>query len=248
MLLSFTKKTRAPRVSDASKPVALVTGARTGLGAFIARQLVTAGYRVFGCSRNMPSWEMAGYSHLQADVSNEEQITDLFRRIRRDTARLDVVVNNAGAAAMNHSLLVPFATVERLVRINFSGSFLVAREGAKLMRKARFGRIVNLTTIAVPLRLEGEAIYASTKAAVETMTRIMAFELAEFGITVNAVGPSPVDTNMIRGVPAEAMNRLLSRLAIKRKGTPEDVMNVIDFFIRPESSCITGQIIYLGGA
>ena len=149
---------------------------------------------------------------------------------------------------MNHSLLVPFATVERLVKVNFSGSFLVAREGAKLMRKARFGRIVNLTTIAVPLRVEGESVYAASKAAVETMTRIMAFELAEFGITVNAVGPSPVDTDMIRGVPQEAMNRLLGRLAIKRKGTPEDVMNVIEFCIRPESSYVTGQIIYLGGA
>ena len=224
-----------------------MTGSRTGLGAFIARELVLAGYRVFGCSRGANGWEMHGYTHLQVDISDPDQIAEMFRCIRRDAGRLDVIVNNAGTASMNHSLLMPPATVDRLVRTNFNGSFLVAREGAKLMRKRRFGRIVNLSTVAVPLRLEGEAVYAATKAAVEVMTRIMAFELADFGITVNAVGPSPVDTDLIRGVPEKAIARLVNRLAIKRKGTPEDVMNVIDFFLRPESSYITGQIIYLGG-
>jgi len=190
---------------------------------------------------------MNGYTHLQVDVSDPEQISELFRCVRREAGRLDVIVNNAGTASMNHSLLIPPATVDRLVRTNFNGSFLVAREGAKMMQKRRFGRIVNLSTVAVPLLVEGEAVYAATKAAVEVMTRIMAFELAAFGITVNAVGPSPVDTDLIRGVPEEAITRLVNRLAIKRKGTPEDVMNVIDFFLRPESSYITGQIIYLGG-
>ena len=203
---------------------------------------------MFGCSRNEPGWTLAGYEHLIVDVGQEEQVLQMFRHIRREANRLDVVVNNAGTASMNHSLLVPLATVERLMRTNFTGAFVVAREAAKLMRRAHFGRIVNLSTVAVPLQLEGEAAYAASKAAVEMLTRIMAREFADFGITVNAVGPSPIDTDLIRGVPEDAMARLVNRLALKRKGTAEDVMNVVEFFIRPESSYVTGQIIYLGGA
>ncbi len=230
-----------------TQPVAIVTGSRTGLGAHIARCLVSMGYRVFGCSRNEPGWTLAGYEHLIVDVGQEEQVLQMFRHIRREANRLDVVVNNAGTASMNHSLPVPLATVERLMRTNFTGAFVVAREAAKLMRRAHFGRIVNLSTVAVPLQLEGEAAYAASKAAVEMLTRIMAREFADFGITVNAVGPSPIDTDLIRGVPEDAMARLVNRLALKRKGTAEDVMNVVEFFIRPESSYVTGQIIYLGG-
>jgi 3-oxoacyl-[acyl-carrier protein] reductase len=190
---------------------------------------------------------MDGYVHFEADVTREDQVSGMFRRIRREAGRLDYLINNAGIASMNHSLLAPLSTVERLMSVNFSGAFLVAREGAKLMQKARFGRIVNVTTVAVPLRLEGEGAYAASKAAVEMLTRVMAFELGDFGITVNAVGPSPIDTDLIRGVPEDKMRQLINRLAIKRKGTPEDVMNVVEFFIRPESDYVTGQIVYLGG-
>jgi 3-oxoacyl-[acyl-carrier protein] reductase len=235
-------------MNEDRKLTALVTGSRTGLGEFMARRLLAMGYRVFGCSRQPATWHHDAYTHVQADVGDEKAVSELFRRIRKDAETLDAVINNAGIASMNHSLLVPFATVERVMRTNFCGAFLVAREAAKSMRKSGFGRIVNVTTVAVPLRLEGEAIYAASKSAVESMTRVLAYEFAEFGITVNAVGPSPVDTNLIRGVPEEAISRLVRRLAIKRKGTPEDVMNVIEFFLRPESSYVTGQVVYLGGA
>lgn len=95
--------------------------------------------------------------------------------------------------------------------------------------------------------LEGEAIYAASKSAVETLTRVMGRELGPFGITVNAIGPSPINTNLIRNVPAQNIQAIVDRLAIKRLGTPQDVFNVVDFFIRPESGYITGQVIYLGG-
>ena len=149
---------------------------------------------------------------------------------------------------MNHSLLVPGSTVDRIMGTNVRGTFLVSRESAKLMQKRKWGRIVNLSSVAVPLHIEGEAVYAASKGAVEVLTRVMAHEFASFGITVNAVGPSPVQTDLIRNVPADRIQELVSRLAIKRLGTPEDVMNVIEFFIRPESGQITGQVIYLGGA
>ena len=97
------------------------------------------------------------------------------------------------------------------------------------------------------MKLEGEAIYASSKAAVISLTQILAGELANIGITVNAIGPTPVKTDLIRSVPIEKIKRLLERQAIHRYGEFDDIVNVIDFFIKPESNFITGQVIYLGG-
>src|SRR5215210_6311223 len=115
------------------------------------------------------------------------------------------------------------------------------------MKKNGFGRIINFTTVATPLKLEGEAVYAASKAAVINFTQIIAGELAPFGITVNAVGPTPISTDLIKSVPPEKIERLVERQAIKRLGELRDVSNVIDFFIRPESDFITGQVVFLGG-
>jgi 3-oxoacyl-[acyl-carrier protein] reductase len=137
--------------------------------------------------------------------------------------------------------------VQRIMATNFTGTFLVSREAAKLMMRRRYGRIVNLTTVAVPMRLAGESVYASSKAAVEMLTRVLARELGDLGITCNAVGPSPVDTDLIRGIPKQKIDEIVSTLAVKRLGRFEDVVNVVDFLVRPESAYVTGQVIYLGG-
>jgi 3-oxoacyl-[acyl-carrier protein] reductase len=230
------------------RPVALVTGSRTGIGRYVAEQLVAAGYHVVGCSRQPADWALEGYRHVETDVSDEPQVKALLAGIRRKHKRLDVTFNNAGVASMNHSLLMPVATLERIMRINVRGTFLVSRESAKLMRQRKWGRIVNLSTVAVPLSLEGEAAYVASKSAVEGLTRVMSRELAELGITVNAIGPGPIETALIRNVPEAAMKRLLSRMPIRRMGSFEDVFHVLQFLIDRKSDCITGQVIYLGGA
>jgi 3-oxoacyl-[acyl-carrier protein] reductase len=144
-------------------------------------------------------------------------------------------------------LLTPGATVQKILATNALGTFLVSREAAKLMQRNRYGRIVNFTTVAVPLKLEGEAAYVASKAAVQALTEVMARELASFGITVNAVGPGPIDTDLTRGVPQDKIESLLRRQAIQRRGTFDDVTNVVDFFLRRESGFVTGQVLFLGG-
>lgn len=229
------------------RQVVLITGARKGIGRFLAEHFSCQGALVEGCSREAPDWSLDGYTHHQADVTDEAQVKAMISAIGRRHGRLDVVINNAGVAAMNHSLLTPAASVDRIFATNVRGTFLVCREAARLMQRHRFGRIVNLSTVAVPLRLEGEALYAASKSAVEMLTRILARELGQFGITVNAVGPTPIETDLIRGVPADKIQRIIDTLAIRRLGRFEDVANVIDFFVRRESDYVTGQVIYLGG-
>jgi len=231
----------------ADRAVALVTGARTGIGRHLAEHLIQRGYLVVGCSRERADWDAEGFTHVRADVTDETQVGALVREIRKKHGRLDAVINNAGAASMNHVLLTETNTVRRVMDTNVLGTFLVSREGAKLMRRRRYGRIVNLGSAVVPLRLAGEAVYVASKAAVVSLTQVMARELAEFGITVNVVGPGPTATGMLRGVPKDKIDRVVGLLPAKRLTTYEDVANVVDFFLRPESGAITGQVIYLGG-
>ncbi|QGW89114.1 SDR family oxidoreductase [Enterobacter asburiae] len=228
-------------------PVTLITGTRKGIGKFLAEHYVAQGHTVVGCSRSEADWELPGYHHFLADVMNEKEVKSLFKFIRQEIGALDNLINNAGIASMNHMMLTPLSTVNNILNTNVIGTFLFCREAAKIMSKQKYGRIVNFTTVATPLKLEGEAIYAASKAAVYSLTEVLARELAEFNITVNAVGPTPIDTDLIRSVPQDKMDRLIARQAIPRKGALQDVSNVTDFFLRKESDFITGQNLFLGG-
>ena len=228
-------------------PVILITGTRKGIGRYLVEHYLRQGARVIGCSREPIDWSLDGYTHVQADVASEDDVKRLVGAAQREFGRLDVAINNAGIASMNAALLTPAATIDRIMATNFRGTALVCREAAKLMMRHKYGRIVNLSTIAVPMRLDGEATYAASKSAVVTYSQVLARELAGYGITVNVVGPTPIETDLIRSVPKDKIQRILDRQAIKRPGRFEDVANVIDFYIRPESDYVTGQVIYLGG-
>lgn len=225
----------------------LITGTRKGLGKDLALHYLNLGHSVAGCSRGKTSIEHPNYLHFQLDVANEKQVVSMVRQVNKQFGSIDILLNNAGIAAMNHFLTSPYKQAQEVFNTNFFGSFLFTREVAKSMMRQKQGNIVNYTTVAVPLNLVGEAAYAASKAAVESLTRISAKELASLGIRVNAIGPTPIKTDLIRNVPAEKLEALLAQQALERFGELEDVINVIDFFTRPESNFITGQTLYLGG-
>ena len=229
------------------KPVMIITGTRKGIGKYLAEYYANKEFQVIGCSRGDIEFELDNYQHFCLDVSDDLLVKKMFANVRREYGRLDILINNAGIASMNHSLLTPIDTARKILDTNVIGTFIFSRESAKLMKINKNGRIINFATFAVPFKLEGEAIYAASKAGVITLTEILSREYADFGITVNAVAPPAVQTDLIRGVPKEKMQKLLQRQAIHRYGDPQEVCNVIDFFVNPKSKMVTGQIVYLGG-
>lgn len=225
----------------------LVTGASRGIGKALVEYFAHAGDLVQGCSRGAADFEHENYFHTEADITSPEDVKAVFRSVRENLGGLDVLVNNAGTARMSPMILTPAETAEAIFDLNFFGVFRVSSEAVRLLRRSSAARIVNLTTVAVPLRLEGESVYAASKAAVETFTRITAKELGPMGITCNAIGPSPIPTALIQGVPKDKIQALVDQQAIKEWASPDDVINAVEFFANPASRMITGQVIYLGG-
>lgn len=225
----------------------LITGTSKGIGRGLAEHFLAGGARVAGCSRGDATITHEHYEHHALDVADENAVVAMVRKVARMFGRIDGLLNNAGIAVMNPVALTPAASARAVFETNFLGSFLFCREVGKIMQRQGGGRIVNFTTVAEPWRLEGEAAYAASKAAVESLTRILAREFGPAGITVNAVGPTPVATDLVAGVPAEKMEALIQRQALRRWGTVADVANAVEFFLSARSDFVSGQVLYLGG-
>ena len=234
--------------------IIVITGTRKGIGKDLSEHYLKQNHIICGCSRGKASIEHSNYRHFELNISDEKAVTSMIRSIKKEFGKIDILINNAGIAAMNHILTTPFESLENIFKTNVFGSLLFIREVSKVMcqtfKKEQIAmpyRIINFSTVAVPLRLEGEAVYAASKAAICNLTQVCAKELSSFGITCNAIGPTPVPTDLIKNVPKNKIQDLLNKQAIKRFGNFQDVTNVVDFFISEKSDFITGQIVYLGG-
>lgn len=227
--------------------VMVITGTRKGIGRYLSEYYLEKGYTVIGCSRGESDLKHKRYKHFCLDVADEKAVKKMIASIAKSYKKIDYLINNAGIASMNHSLLTPLSVMEKVFQTNVFGTFLFCREIGKIMVKHKYGRIINFATVATPLRLEGESAYAASKAAIENLTQVMSKELAPYNITINAVGPTPVYTDLIKNVPKAKMDSLLSQQAFNRFGNFKDISNVIDFFLADKSDFITGQTIYLGG-
>ena len=225
----------------------LITGASRGLGKALAEYFLQQGDNVVGCSRSEGDITHENYHHYQVDVTSAEEVAELFFKLRKVITNLDGLINNAGVASMNAFALTPDTSYQKVFSINVQGTFLFCQKALGLLKKSKHPRIINMTTVAVPLWLEGESIYAASKSAVETLTRVIAKEYGRFNVTCNAIGPSPIDTNLIKNVPKDKIQALLNEQAVSKQATPNDVINIADFFLSPKSDLISGQIIYLGG-
>jgi 3-oxoacyl-[acyl-carrier protein] reductase len=236
-------------MSNQSSPdTFLISGTSRGIGKHLAEHYASKGHRVFGCSRTPVTWQHDRYTHFILNVSDESAVKAMFAKIRKDSGRLDVLINNAAInPAIAPAMLTPAATVMKTLEANFLGTFLLSREAAKIMAQNRFGRIINMSSMAAYHHVAGEAAYTASKAAVTAFSRVFAKEIHGHGITCNVLAPAAIPTELSAAVNAKALLDVLNRNAITEMGDLADVSNATDWLIRLESHAVTGQVIYLGG-
>ncbi len=234
--------------SHPERRVVLITGSRIGIGRYLAEYFLSQGGLVVGCSREPSDLSAADYRHFCLDVSSDRDVGAMFLEVRRTFGRLDVLVNNAGVLAASPVVLTARETLDRLFATNLVGVHLCSREAILLMKKGVFGRIINLSSISVPLAPAGSAIYGGLKAALEQYTRVLAKETSALGITVNAIGLPPVaDTGMTAALPDAVVAETVARTALGRQVSLAEVAHAVEFLAAERSSAVTGQTLYLGG-
>lgn len=235
--------------SSESKKVILITGTSRGIGRYLVEHYLRQDFKVIGCSRSESDIESESYTHFEVDISVEEDIRQIFTFIRKECKKLDVLINNAAINPMIvPASFLPYDIIEKTYRVNVFATMLFCREAVKIMSRKKFGRIINMGSIATRHDVKGESLYTSTKAAVNTFTRVLAKEVYSNGITANVLAPSVVKTEMSEKIKEEAIEQIFSRNAIDQFGKMEDISNMTDFLIKEDSEAFTGQIFYLGGA
>lgn len=237
--------------------IAIVTGASRGIGATIAKRLAGDGMRVVVNYANRAEEADAVVAEivaaggqafaLKADVADSQAVRALFDSVEARLGRVDMVVNNAGVMPAPTPLAeLDDATFERVVSINLKGSFNMLREAAGRLNDG--GRIVNFSSSVTGLTFPGYSIYAATKAAIETITAILAKELRGRSITVNAVAPGPTATALfLDGKTPEAIDQLAKAAPLERLGTPDDIASVVAFLLGPDGGWINGQTLRANG-
>jgi len=236
--------------------VALVTGASRGIGAAIARRLARDGHTVVinysgsvePAEALAAEIEQAGGRALtiQADVSDAKAVARMFDSVEAAFDGIDVLINNAGIMKLAKLADSDEALIDSQIAVNLRGTINTLREAAKRLRDG--GRIVNLSTSVVGLKLETYGIYAATKAAVETLTGILSKELRGRGITVNAVAPGPTATALfLDGKSPELIERMSKMNPLERLGTPEDIAAAVGFLSSPNGGWINGQVLRANG-
>lgn len=235
---------------------AIVTGASKGIGAALARRLAADGFQTIvnyaasadAAAKVVAAIEAAGgrAKAIQADVADSAAVTALFDQTEAEFGPIDVLVNNAGIIRTAPLEQVSDADFRRLIAVNLTGAFNGMREGARRVRDG--GRIISLSTSIIGNYLPAHGVYVATKAAVEGMTHVLAKELGARRITVNAVAPGPVATELFfAGRSEDLIQRIVGDIPLGRLGQPEDIAGVVSFLAGPDSGWVNGQIIKLNG-
>lgn len=236
---------------------AIVTGGGKGIGSAIALRLAEDGNNVVinyagsreAAEKTAQQCRAAGAEAevFRADVANEEECLQLADFCLDTFGRIDILVNNAGITRDNLMMRMDPKDFRHVVDVNLTGSFYMMKAVSRPMMKAHYGRIVSISSVSALTGNPGQVNYSASKAGIIGMTRSLARELASRKITVNAVAPGAVDTDMTRELPEKVRTAMLDAIPMKRMGSPEDIANAVSFLAKEESSYITGQVLNVSG-
>lgn len=237
--------------------IAVVTGAGSGIGRAIAKELSSLGAYVYVTDINEESAinvaneikeEGFNSSAHHLDVSNSSDVVKFFNKLEHDNEKLDILVNNAGISG-NPSLISNMSDEEwtNMMNIHVNGSFYCLREGSKIMKRNGYGRIINMSSLAAETSLAGFAHYGAAKYAIVGLTEAAAKELATYNITVNAIKPGVIRSALTQGILSAAEDRLAQATPNERIGSPTDISKVVGMLTNPEISFVTGVSVVVDG-
>ncbi len=233
--------------------VAIVTGGTRGIGAAITRRLaadgvhVVAVYRGDKAAADALAAEAGSVTTEQVDISDATACTDLVRRVVAEHGRLDHLVNNAGLLIEARSVDTEPADWDRTVAVNLSAAFHLCRAALPVMREARFGRIVNVSSVTAVMGSPSEAAYGAAKAGLHGLTRSLARETARRGITVNCVVPGVYETDMTASMPERTQQAILAMIPVGRRGNPDELARAVQFLLADDAGYITGSVLTVDG-
>lgn len=236
---------------------AIITGSSRGIGKTTAEELAKRGVNVVIVARDLErASEVADELKqkydvetlaVEADVSNSESVSKLFEQALKKFQKIEILINNAGITKDNLLLRMKEEEWDAVIDTNLKGAFLCCREAVKVMTKQRYGRIINVSSVVAFIGNPGQVNYTASKAGLIAMTKTLAKEYASRGITVNAVAPGFIVTDMTENLPEKVKEEMLRMIPLQRFGTTYDVANAIIFLALPESGYITGQVIHVNG-
>ena len=235
---------------------ALITGASYGIGFAIATAYAEAGATIVfnDINQELVDQGLAAYEEkgirahgYVCDVTDEEQVQALVARVEEEVGVIDILVNNAGITKDNLMIKMTEADFDAVIDTNLKGTFNTIKHMYRPMIKQRAGRIINLSSVTGVLGNAGQANYAASKAGVIGLTKSMARELASRNITVNAVAPGFIDTDMTQAMTDAAKEATLAQIPLKRVGTPRDIAETVAFLASERAAYITGQVISVDG-
>lgn len=240
---------------DLDNRVALVTGSGRGIGKAIARRLSEAGAAVVindiadAAEATAEEIKAAGKKGLfvKANVSSSDEVNRMFEKIASDLGRIDILVNNAGIARDQLTVRMSDEEWDAVLNINLKSVFLCTRAALKYMMKQRWGRIINISSIVGIVGNPGQVNYSAAKAGIIGITRSVAKEMASRNITVNAIAPGFIETEMTQKLPEKVKDECNSRIPLGYFGTPKDVAEAVAFFASEEARYITGQYLCVDG-
>jgi 3-oxoacyl-[acyl-carrier protein] reductase len=230
--------------------VALVTGASRGIGYAIAAELAKHGAKVVGTATTdtgAKGISDKGLIGKTLDVREAGQCEALVEAVQKELGDVAVLVNNAGITRDNLALRMKDAEWDEVIETNLRAVFRLSRAVMRGMMKARWGRIINITSVVGASGNAGQANYAAAKAAVVGMTKSLARELGGRNITVNCVAPGFIDTDMTRALPEASRNLLLQQIPLGRLGTPQDVAAAVAYLASPAAGYVTGAVLHVNG-
>lgn len=237
--------------------IALVTGGSRGIGSAIARRLAADGHDVVITYRGRSdaaevtaaACKACGVKALaiQADIASEADSARVLEQVRRELGSVGILVNNAGITRDGLMMRMKTEQFNEVIETNLTGAFVMSRLAVPDMMKARSGRIINITSVAGLYGNAGQANYSAAKAGLIGLTKSMAREIGSRGITVNAVAPGFIETDMTAELPENLRTGVISRIALGRLGQPEDIAAAVSFLAKPEAGYITGQVLEVSG-